>query len=83
MLLTIIYHKEYKSLINFRLFLFYIFEMNRRGGEKTMNADYLKALAHQVMIFRTALLANGADEKTADTLTIAYISNCLAIVASA
>lgn len=48
-----------------------------------MNADYLKALAHQVMIFRNALLANGADEKTADTLTIAYISNCLAIVASA
>ncbi len=34
-----------------------------------MNADYLKALAHQVMIFRTALLANGADEKTADTLS--------------
>ena len=33
-----------------------------------MNADYLKALAHQVMIFFFFLLANGADEKTADTL---------------
>ena len=48
-----------------------------------MNADYLKVFAYQVMVFRNALLANGADEKTADTLTIAYISNCLAIVASA
>ena len=47
-----------------------------------MNTDYLKVLAYQVMIFRNALLANGADEKTADTLTIAYIYNCLAIVAS-
>ena len=47
-----------------------------------MNADYLKALAHQVMIFHNALLENGADEKTADTLTMSYISNCLAIVAS-
>ena len=47
-----------------------------------MNADYLKALAHQVMFFRNALLENGADEKTADTLTMSYISNCLAIVAS-
>ena len=28
-----------------------------------MNADYLKALAYQVMIFRNALLENGADEK--------------------
>lgn len=47
-----------------------------------MNADYLKALAYQVMIFRNALLENGADEKTADTLTMSYIANCLAIVAS-
>ena len=47
-----------------------------------MNADYLTALAHQVMILRNALLENGADEKTADTLTMSYISNCLAIVAS-
>lgn len=48
-----------------------------------MNTDYLKVLARQVMVFRNALLENGADGKTADTLTIAYISNCLAIVASA
>lgn len=48
-----------------------------------MNADYLKVLAYQVMVFRNALLENGADEKTANTLTITYISNCLVIVASA
>ena len=48
-----------------------------------MNADYLKVFAYQVMVFRNALLANGADEKTANTLTISYISNCLVIVASA
>ena len=47
-----------------------------------MNADYLKALAYQVMIFRNALLEKEKKEKTADTLTMSYISNCLAIVAS-
>ena len=47
-----------------------------------MNTDYLKVLAYQVMVFRNALLENGADEETANTLTISYISNCLVIVAS-
>lgn len=48
-----------------------------------MNTDYVKALAYQVMVFRNALLENGADEETANALTISYISNCLVIVASA
>ena len=46
-----------------------------------MNADYLKALAAQVLIFRNALLENGANEETADKLTNVYIGTCLSIAA--
>lgn len=46
-----------------------------------MNADYLKVFAYQVLIFRNALLENGADEETADKLTSVYIGACLGIAA--
>ena len=46
-----------------------------------MNADYLKALAAQVLIFRNELLLNGANEETADRLTSMYIGTCLGIAA--
>ena len=44
-----------------------------------MNKEAIMALAMQVMIFRNTLFENGADEKTANTLTSYYIQFCLAI----
>ena len=41
----------------------------------------IKTLALQAMIFRNALLENGADKVTADKLTNNYILSCLLIAA--
>ena len=41
----------------------------------------IKTLAMQAMIFRNALLENGADEVTAAKLTNNYILSCLSIAA--
>ena len=46
-----------------------------------MSKEYLEILAIQVLIFRNALLLNGANEETADKLTSAYIGACLGIAA--
>ena len=44
-----------------------------------MSKEYLEILAVQVLIFRNALLLNGANEETADKLTSVYIGTCLSI----
>lgn len=46
-----------------------------------MNTEYLEILAVQVLIFRNALLRNGANEETADKLTSVYIASCLNVAA--
>ena len=46
-----------------------------------MSKEYLEILAVQVLIFRNALLLNGANEETADKLTSVYIGTCLSIAA--
>ena len=46
-----------------------------------MSKEYLETLAVQVLIFRNALLLNGANEETADKLTSVYICACLSIAA--
>lgn len=46
-----------------------------------MNTEYLEILAVQVLVFRNALLRNGANEETADKLTSVYIGTCLSIAA--
>lgn len=56
-----------------------VFRANYWGGE--MSKEYLEILAVQVLIFRNALLLNGANEETADKLTSVYIGACLGIAA--
>ncbi len=46
-----------------------------------MSKEYVEILAVQVLIFRNALLINGANEETADKLTSVYIGACLGIAA--
>ena len=46
-----------------------------------MNKEYLEILAAQVLVFRNALLRNGANEEIADKLTSVYIGTCLGIAA--
>ena len=46
-----------------------------------MNKEYLEILAAQVLVFRNALLRNGANEEIADKLTNVYIATCLGIAA--
>ena len=46
-----------------------------------MSKEYLEILAVQVLIFRNALLLNGANEETADKLASVYIGACLGIAA--
>ena len=44
-----------------------------------MSKEYLEILAVQVLIFRNALLLNGANEETADKLKSVNIGTCLGI----